>query len=140
MDRLSAEDRSRNMSRIRGRDTTPEIAVRRVVHSMGYRFRLHRSDLPGKPDIVLPKHRAIILVNGCFWHRHRCRRGRSMPSTRVQFWKDKFEATRKRDRKVRRQLKALGWSVLVVWECRARKEEDLRRYLADFFEKLPQGA
>lgn len=140
MDRLSAEDRSRNMSRIRGRDTTPEIAVRRVVHSMGYRFRLHRSDLPGKPDIVLPKHRAIILVNGCFWHRHRCRRGRSMPSTRVQFWKDKFEATRKRDRKVRRQLKALGWSVLVVWECRARKEEDLRRHLADFFEKLPQSA
>ena len=125
------------MSRIRGKDTKPELIVRSLVHSMGYRFRLHRADLPGKPDLVLQRHRKIILVHGCFWHRHSCRRGRSMPATRASDWTTKFDTNRKRDTRVRRRLRALGWDVVVIWECQTKPtqlrhlERRLRHFLGN---------
>jgi DNA mismatch endonuclease (patch repair protein) len=105
------------MSRIRGRDTKPELAVRSVLHRLGYRFRLHVRYLPGRPDIVLPRHRTVVLVHGCFWHRHEGCRFCYMPKTRVDFWRRKFEGNVERDRVVRRELKKIGWRVMVVWEC-----------------------
>ena len=137
MDRLSPVDRSRVMSTIRGKDTKPELLVRRLVHGMGYRFRLHRRTLPGSPDIVLPRHRKAIFVHGCFWHRHTCHRGRSIPVTRTVFWSKKFESNKKRDARVRRQLRAQGWKVAVVWECQttaARQStlaDHIRRFLRE---------
>ena len=120
MDRISKAHRSWNMSRIRGKDTTPERLVRSALHRMGYRFRLHRKDLPGKPDIVLPKHRVVIFVHGCFWHRHpRCRYA-TTPKTNRTFWNAKFKANIERDRRVRRELRKLGWKVVVVWECQCK--------------------
>lgn len=105
------------MSRIRGKDTTPEVAVRSALHRLGYRFRLHRRDLPGRPDIVLPKHGTVIFVHGCFWHRHaRCRYAYT-PKSRVEFWQRKFQQNVERDRRVQRELRRLGWKVIVVWEC-----------------------
>ena len=112
--------RSFNMSRIKGKDTKPELVVRSVVHRLGYRFRLHRKDLPGKPDIVLPRHKKIIFVHGCFWHMHNCKKGRVKPATRAKFWEDKRTGNKKRDRRNIRALKKLGWDVLVVWECQVR--------------------
>jgi DNA mismatch endonuclease (patch repair protein) len=119
----SAEQRSYNMSRIRDRDTKPEMIVRSLVHQMGFRFRLHRKDLPGKPDIVLPGHKKIIFVHGCFWHMHRCRYGRVVPKTNTEFWLAKRTGNVERDRRNLRQLKAAGWQVLVVWECWTRDPE-----------------
>lgn len=121
------EQRSRNMAAVRGSNTTPEIRVRRFLHSLGYRFRLHRKDLPGKPDIVLPQHRIVIFVHGCFWHSHHCRWGSVQPATRAEFWANKRGDTRKRDARNQRQLKALGWSVKVVWECQTRDLDTLAR-------------
>ena len=117
------------MARIGPRDTKPELAVRRALHRMGYRFRLHRSDLPGKPDIVLPRHRTIFLIHGCFWHRHYGCRFAYMPKSRVQFWQRKFAGNLKRDRKVQKALKELGWKVEVVWECETRDPGKLDRLL-----------
>ena len=105
------------MSRIRGKDTTPELAVRSALHRLGYRFRLHRRDLPGRPDIVLPKYGTVIFVHGCFWHRHaRCKYAYT-PKSRVEFWHHKFQQNVERDRRVQRELRRLGWKVIVVWEC-----------------------
>lgn len=120
MDTLSEEKRSWNMSRIRSRDTKPELIVRRLLHRMGYRFRLHRKDLPGSPDIVLPRDRTVIFVHGCFWHRHEGCRCAYNPKSRVDFWQKKFLQNVERDRKVRHELKNLGWRVLVVWECETK--------------------
>ncbi len=120
-DRIPPEHRSWNMSRIRGRDTKPEVLVRSLLHRMGYRFRLHRTDLPGKPDIVLPKYRTIVLVHGCFWHRHRNCRFAYTPKSRMEFWNAKFARNVERDLDVRRQLRKLGWKVVVVWECQLTK-------------------
>ena len=105
------------MSRIRGKNTGPEMLLRRALHRAGCRFRLHRPDLPGKPDIVLSKHKAVILVHGCFWHRHEGCAGATVPSTRRDFWLAKFEATVERDHGKQRQLEELGWRVITVWEC-----------------------
>lgn len=113
----SPAQRSYNMSRIQGRDTKPELIVRSLVHQMGFRFRLHRKDLPGKPDLVLPRHNKIIFVHGCFWHMHRCRYGRVIPATNTEFWQTKRQGNVERDRRQRRKLKNDGWSVLTVWEC-----------------------
>jgi DNA mismatch endonuclease (patch repair protein) len=108
------------MSRIRGRDTKPELLVRSVLHRLGYRFRLHHKDLPGRPDVVLPKHRTVVLVHGCFWHRHpRCRHS-YMPKSNVAFWATKFEQNVARDAADRRSLRKGGWRVVVVWECQAK--------------------
>lgn len=105
------------MSRIRGKDTKPEITVRSLLHRMGYRFRLHRRDLPGNPDIVLPKHHAVVLVHGCFWHRHKGCKYAYSPKSRVEFWQKKFMENVARDSRNRKTLQQEGWKVVVVWEC-----------------------
>lgn len=117
MDNLSPKDRSRLMSLVRSKDTRPEIAVRRLCHALGYRFRLHRRDLPGTPDLVFPRLHAIILVHGCFWHRHRCANGKRTPKSRVHFWKPKLENNARRDHRNVVKLRRSGWSVMIVWEC-----------------------
>ena len=118
------------MARVKGKDTRPELLVRKTLHRLGYRFRLHPKDLPGKPDIVLPRHRTAIFVHGCFWHRHEgCRRA-STPQTRSAFWQTKFEATLARDERQRVDLEATGWKVVVVWECQTRDVDALRASLA----------
>jgi DNA mismatch endonuclease (patch repair protein) len=134
MDRIAPEVRSRMMAAIRGRDTKPELLVRRLLHAMGYRFRLHRRDLPGCPDIVLPRHRAVVFVHGCFWHRHRNGRCRlaTTPKSRVGFWASKFRANRERDARSRRALARLGWKVLVLWECEMEEPQRLEARLARF--------
>lgn len=116
-DRLTPQRRSWNMSRIRGRDTLPERAVRSALHRAGYRFRLHRKDLPGRPDIVLPKHSIVVFVHGCFWHRHPGCRFAYTPKSRITFWQQKFDGNVERDRRNVRALRALGWRVITVWEC-----------------------
>jgi DNA mismatch endonuclease (patch repair protein) len=120
-DTISQKHRSWNMSRIRSKDTEPEMIVRSALHRMGFRFRLHAQDLPGKPDIVLPKFKTVIFVHGCFWHHHpRCKYAYS-PKTRVAFWKRKFHDNVRNDRRVKQLLAKLGWRVSVVWECRVNK-------------------
>lgn len=116
-DRLSKARRSWNMSRIRGMDTGPEIVVRRLLHRMGYRFRVHVRELPGKPDVVLPKYRTVVFVHGCFWHRHRGCKNCTTPTNNRDFWMKKLEGNAVRDRIKRAQLRKLGWRVVVVWEC-----------------------
>ena len=123
MDVHTPAQRSYNMSRIRSRDTKPELIVRSLVHQMGGRFRLHRTDLPGKPDLVLPGRKQIIFVHGCFWHRHYCRYGRVVPKTNADFWHNKRQGTVDRDRRTRRKLRADGWDVLTVWECWTKQPE-----------------
>ncbi len=136
-DALTKTQRSYNMSRIRGKDTTPEMIVRRLVHSMGYRYRLHVRSLPGTPDIVFHSRRQAIFVHGCFWHRHSCKLGRPMPKTRRSFWKTKLEGNRLRDARQRRVLLRMGWQALTIWECqtKARMLERLRQRIATFLER-----
>jgi DNA mismatch endonuclease (patch repair protein) len=121
-DSLTSERRSWNMSRIRGRDTAPEVRLRSLLHRAGYRFRLHDRKLPGRPDIVLPKYRAMIFVHGCFWHRHEGCSNATTPSTRPEFWNAKFEGNVARDRANAERLSDLGWQVIVVWECDLKKD------------------
>ena len=139
MDIMSREKRSALMSRVRGKDTGPEWMVRRIAHNLGYRYRLHVSKLPGKPDLVFPRLRKVIFVNGCFWHRHDCRQGRSFPKTNMEFWSAKFQENRKRDKNKREQLKRLGWDVLVLWECQCRKEHLLIGKLERFLRSISPG-
>jgi len=117
LDKLSPEKRSWNMSRICNKNTKPELLVRSLLHRLGFRFRLHRKDLPGKPDIVLPKHKTVIEVRGCFWHRHQGCKDASTPKTNTEFWETKFLNTVNRDKNNIEQLKKLGWNTIVVWEC-----------------------
>jgi DNA mismatch endonuclease, patch repair protein len=131
MDKLTPARRSWLMSRVKGRDTTPERAVRSMLHEMGYRFRLHRKDLPGKPDIVFGPRKKVIFVHGCFWHGHRCRKGR-LPKTRGDFWKPKIAGNRARDRRNARQLEALGWEVLTIWQCELKNLLAVRERIVDF--------
>ena len=129
--------RSALMSRVRGKNSMPEKLVRSELHRLGYRFRLHDARLPGKPDIVLPSRRVVVLVHGCFWHRHpRCRLS-STPKTRTAFWKEKFAANVKRDRKTRRELETLGWAVHIVWECETKKGLDYLPELLRFLRRHP---
>lgn len=134
MDQFTAAERSRVMRAVRSGDTTPELVVRRLVHAMGYRFRLHSPALSGKPDLVLPRHGKVIFVHGCFWHRHRCPAGQSTPASRVDYWQAKFARNVARDKSNLRKLRRLGWSVLVVWECQtsARRRDALTQRLARF--------
>ena len=134
MDRLSREARSELMSKIRGKNTKPELAVRSLVHRLGFRFRLHRKDLPGSPDLVFPSRKKVIFVHGCFWHYHsRCSHGR-LPKTRVAYWTDKFERNRNRDKRVKRKLEKLGWRVFIVWECELHDLERICKKLQKFLE------
>jgi DNA mismatch endonuclease (patch repair protein) len=132
VDVLTSEQRKYCMSRIRGKDTKPEIIVRRMVHCMGYRFRLHRRDLPGSPDIVLACHRKVIFVHGCFWHKHYCRYGRVRPTTNKEFWEKKRSRNVERDQKNVKALRRMGWNVLVVWECWTEDRSKLECRLHDY--------
>jgi DNA mismatch endonuclease (patch repair protein) len=123
------EQRSRNMAAIKGGDTKPELRVRSLLHALGYRYRLHRKDLPGRPDIVLSKYRTVIFVHGCFWHCHDCRYGRVTPATRAEFWAAKRAGNVERDRKKREELEKAGWRVEIVWECDTRDKDKLRALL-----------
>lgn len=123
------EQRSRNMAAIRGKNTKPELRVRSALHAMGYRFRLHRKDLAGKPDIVLAKHRLVLFVHGCFWHCHDCRWGRVVPMTRPEFWAAKRGGNVERDIVNQSALRAQGWTVATIWECQTRDEEYLKTAL-----------
>jgi DNA mismatch endonuclease (patch repair protein) len=116
----TSEQRSRNMAAIRSMHTGPEMRVRSALHALGFRFRLHRKDLPGRPDIVLPKYRTVIFVHGCFWHCHRCKYGSVFPATRSEFWAAKRGGNVARDRRNRASLRRLGWRVIVLWECKVR--------------------
>jgi len=124
-DRISEERRSWNMSRIKGKDTKPEKIVRSYLHRKGYRFRLHRKDLPGRPDIVLPRYKTVIFVNGCFWHRHKDCKYAYNPKSRKQFWKKKFAENVARDKKNTELLREKGWKVIVIWECEVDDEKIL---------------
>jgi DNA mismatch endonuclease (patch repair protein) len=132
MDKLTPQHRSWNMSKIRSANTKPEIIVRSLLHRMGYRFRLHRKDLPGKPDIVLPKFKAIIFVHGCFWHRHTNCRYAYMPKSKQEFWETKFKSNVERDNKVRKQLEEKGWKNLIIWECELLDIESVKNKLKDY--------
>jgi DNA mismatch endonuclease (patch repair protein) len=122
------------MSRIRGKDTKPELLVRSALHRMGYRFRLHRKDLPGRPDVVLPRFNAAVFVHGCFWHRHKGCRLTATPKTRAGFWKKKFHENVRRDKRNEAALRRAGWRVLKIWECEAVSGARLERKLSRFFE------
>lgn len=117
VDTLTGERRSWNMSRIKGRNTGPELRLRSLLHRSGFRFRLHAKQLPGRPDLVLPKYRTAIFVHGCFWHRHAGCRNATTPSTRREFWQEKFDRNVSRDARDQAALKAAGWAVLTIWEC-----------------------
>ncbi len=132
MDRLSPDARSRLMSRVRGKDTKPEMVVRRLAHSLGYRFRLHRKELPGRPDLVFPGRRAVVFVHGCFWHRHEGCRLASTPKSNEAFWEAKFGRNVERDRAAVEKLEADGWRVLTVWECETRDREGMAAQLRGF--------
>lgn len=126
-DVLTPEQRRECMASIRSRDTRPEMIVRKMVHAMGYRYSLHRRDLPGKPDLVFSRMRKVIFVHGCFWHMHSCRYGRVKPKTNARFWSDKRESNRMRDMRNRTLLKKMGWGALIVWECWTRDIKKLRQ-------------
>ena len=130
-----SEQRSRNMSAIKSKNTKPEITVRKLLHSMGYRFRLHRKDLPGSPDIVLPKYKKVIFVHGCFWHRHQNCKYASNPKTRREFWEKKFKENIERDKKTQEKLKNLGWKPNIVWECEVKNREILILKLEEILRK-----
>lgn len=134
-DVLTPDQRRRCMAAIRGRDTEPEILVRSLLHRMGYRFRLHADDLPGRPDIVLPKYRTVIRVHGCFWHRHPGCEFSSTPKTRSEFWRAKFAGNVARDARTARRLRSEGWRVITVWECETRAQGKLAHRLDRLLQK-----
>jgi DNA mismatch endonuclease, patch repair protein len=131
--------RSFNMSRIRGRNTTPELRVRRILHAAGLRYRLHGKRLPGKPDLVFAQARAVVFVHGCFWHMHPCRYGKPEPATNRDFWAEKRRSNVDRDRRNRELLGARGWRVFEVWECQTWDDENLRAKLAPIIDALRAG-
>lgn len=133
-DTLSQAERSARMARVRGKNTGPELAVRRLIHGMGYRFRLHRKDLPGKPDLVFPGRRKVIFVHGCFWHTHpdpACKLAR-LPKSRQDFWRAKLDNNRERDLRQEVALRADGWGVLTIWECQLRDKASLTNEIRTF--------
>lgn len=134
VDRLTPERRSALMAKVRGKNTSPEMAVRRLLFGLGYRYRLHVSKLPGRPDIVFPGRRKVIFVHGCFWHRHPGCPKASTPKSRVEYWEEKFSRNVERDREAVRKLNAEGWDVLIVWECETKRAEALKRMLVEFLD------
>lgn len=125
VDTLSPEKRSWNMSRVRNKDTKPELLVRSILHRNGFRFRLHKNGLPGKPDIVLARYKTVIFVHGCFWHRHKGCPDATTPKTRTAFWVNKFKENTERDKRTGEALRDLGWNVIIVWECEILRPENL---------------
>lgn len=138
MDWMTPQQRRRVMQAIRSKDTGPEMVVRRMVHGMGFRYRLHRKDLPGRPDLVFGPRKKAIFVNGCFWHAHNCKYGR-MPESRREYWIPKLTANKERDALNVAKLEATGWQVLTVWECEIRDAEALALRLREFLEECAAG-
>lgn len=132
MDNLSKRQRSLCMSRIKGKDTKPELVLKRLLRALGFRFKTHVTTLPGKPDIVFASHRLAIFVHGCYWHSHNCRRGRSTPKSNATFWKRKRGETKLRDRSNIRKLRRNGWKALVLWECQLDGKEYVLKKLHNF--------
>jgi DNA mismatch endonuclease, patch repair protein len=132
VDHVDRKKRSLIMAAVHSEGTGPEMAVRRILHGLGYRYRLHVGTLPGKPDMVFPARRKIVFVHGCFWHRHGDCRYATSPKTRKAFWQSKFAANVERDRRTKRELKRMGWTVLTVWQCELKKRERLTGRLNDF--------
>lgn len=122
------------MQSVRPKDTGPEVAVRKMLHSLGYRFRLHRKDLPGTPDIVFPRKKKVVFVHGCYWHGHECNKGR-LPKSKLDYWQPKIARNRERDAEKSRLLEDLGWEVLTVWQCELRNPETLQDKLVKFLDK-----
>jgi len=135
MDVFSREKRSQIMSRVSGKNTKPEIVVRSLLHKLGYRFRLHRKNLPGRPDITLPKHKKVIFVHGCFWHGHAVCSRSKRPSTNEEFWHEKLNKNIERDKKTVDALKKLGWDVLTVWTCEVKDTNELKIKLLSFLKR-----
>ena len=129
---MPSEARSNIMRAVKSRDTTPEMKVRRLVHAMGKRYRLHRDDLPGKPDLTFTRLKKIIFVHGCFWHGHDCKRGARQPKDNAAYWKRKITSNKERDGKCRQALASMGWEVLVLWECELKDRESLQERLNEF--------
>ena len=127
--------RSRTMRQVKDRDTTPEMMVRREIHRLGYRYRLHRKDLPGKPDLVFPGRRKVIFVHGCFWHGHDCARGARVPKTNREYWTAKIARNVERDCVNRERLHALGWKSMVVWECELKDKASFIREVRAFLDR-----
>lgn len=139
MDTLSSKERSERMSLIRGTGSAPEMKLRRLVHRMGFRYRLHVKELPGKPDLVFPARNAVIFMHGCFWHRHEgCSLAR-LPKSKLEFWKPKLEANKERDLRIQQQLESLGWRVLVIWECEMSDVERVSVIIKEFLQKQKGG-
>ncbi|MFO7904035.1 MAG: very short patch repair endonuclease [Planctomycetota bacterium] len=134
MDSLTSTQRSERMSRVKAKDTKPELRVRRLVHGLGYRYRLHKRKLPGCPDLVFASRRKVIFVHGCFWHRHPGCRNTRLPKSKLDFWKPKLEANRERDLRNQRLLRQLGWTYLVVWECETGDVDRLAKKIVKFLE------
>ena len=132
VDNLSPEQRRHCMANIRSKNTKAEVTVRKVAHALGYRFRLHRENLPGKPDLVFPRFSKVIFVHGCFWHSHDCRYGRVQPKTNTEYWIAKRSITVERDRRHRAALRALGWSSLAIWECQLLSASRIAKRLTEF--------
>lgn len=130
VDRISKMRRSWNMSRVKNKNTTPEILIRSLLHRMGFRFRLHRKDLPGRPDIVLPKYKTVIFVHGCFWHQHKGCSASKRPSSNVEFWNSKLDNTITRDKANQKTLRDIGWHVITIWECEMKNIQHLETKLA----------
>lgn len=136
MDTLTPRQRSERMSRVRGKDTAPEMRLRKLIHGMGYRYRLHVGNLPGRPDLVFSSRRKVIFLHGCFWHRHpdrNCKLAR-LPKSRQEFWLPKLEGNKARDHKVLAELRAGGWDVLVIWECEMNRTEWLQETIRNFLD------
>lgn len=134
MDVLTPRQRSYCMSRIKKYDTKPEVAVRRIIHRLGYRFRLYRNDLPGCPDIVLPRHKKVVFVHGCWWHRHNCHYGTRVPRSRRDYWLPKLKRNKERHKSNVRMLRKQGWQVLTIWECQIRDIEKVTQRISSFLE------
>jgi DNA mismatch endonuclease (patch repair protein) len=130
------ESRSRIMRAVKGRDTSLEMAVRRLIYSMGYSYRIHRKDLPGKPDLVFPSRRKVLFIHGCFWHGHDCKRGARVPKTNREYWEKKIARNQTRDAKNKIALQSLGWDVLIIWECQIKEEAALKECLSQFLGPL----
>ncbi|MBN2239060.1 MAG: DNA mismatch endonuclease Vsr [Dehalococcoidales bacterium] len=128
----SPEQRSYNMSRIRSKNSKPELAVRHIVYDLGFRYRIHKNDLPGNPDLVFPHLKKVIFVNGCFWHRHNCPNGKLTPKNNADYWQDKFKKTISRDNKHSEMLATAGWDILIIWECEVKDTNQLTTKIKKF--------
>ncbi|KZY32530.1 MULTISPECIES: very short patch repair endonuclease [unclassified Oleiphilus] len=133
-DKISKARRSQNMAQIKGKNTTPELEVRKFLHKQGFRFRLHSKDLPGKPDIVLPKYKTVLFVNGCYWHRHENCHLCTTPKSNVEFWQSKFEQNMKRDKRNYETLDGQGWKAIIIWECEI-KNRSYENWISDTISK-----